>query len=123
MTKHEIHKCARNLRQNETTAEAILWSKLRSRQLSGYKFRRQHHVEHAILDFYCSEVHLAIELDGGHHTEKENIEKDNLRTNFLNERGIRILRFWNHEVLENLDEVLIEIDAVIKEIVIKNDQP
>jgi adenine-specific DNA-methyltransferase len=117
MTKHEIRKYARNLRQNETTTEAILWSRLRSRQLSGYKIRRQHPVEHAILDFYCSEVHLAIKLDGGHHAEKENIEKDNLRTNFLNERGIRIIRFWNHEVLENLDVVLTEIDAVIKEIV------
>ena len=116
MNKTEIRNLSKNLRKNQTEAEQILWSKLRSRQLSGFKFRRQHPLDHYILDFYCSETHLAIEIDGGQHIEKENIERDNDRTAYLNQKGIRVIRFWNNDVIEHLDEVLTEIDLVLNEI-------
>ena len=117
MTKSETHNLARNLRKNQTLAEQILWSKLRSRGLSGFKFRRQHPIGNYILDFYCSEANLAIGIDGGQHTERENIERDNKRTAYLNQKGIRVTRFWNNDVLEHLDEVLIEIDNRLSEII------
>jgi len=107
---------ARNSRKNQTLAEQLLWSKLRSRGLSEFKFRRQHPIDNYILDFYCNEVHLAIEIDGGQHTEKEVMEKDNERTAHLNQKGIRVIRFWNNDVLEHTNEVLEEIYATIKEI-------
>ena len=119
MIKSDIHNLARNSRKNQTHAEQILWSKLRSRGLSGFKFRRQHPIDHYILDFYCSEAHLAIELDGGQHAEQENIERDNKRTEYLNQKGIRVIRFWNDDVLEHLDEVITEIEIILVEIVTK----
>jgi len=117
MTKSETHNLARNLRKNQTLAEQILWSKLRSRGLSGFKFRRQHPIGNYILDFYCSEANLAIDIDGGQHAERENRERDNKRTAYLNQKGIRVTRFWNNDVLEHLDEVLIEIDNRLSEII------
>ena len=116
MAKSEIRNLARNSRKNQTLAEQLLWSKLRSRGLSEFKFRRQHPIDNYILDFYCNEVHLAIEIDGGQHTEKEVMEKDNERTAHLNQKGIRVIRFWNNDVLEHTNEVLEEIYATIKEI-------
>jgi very-short-patch-repair endonuclease len=116
VTKPKISRLARNLRKNQTDAEQILWSKLRSRGLSGFKFRRQHPIENYILDFYCSEAQLAIEIDGGQHSEEINIKRDCQRTAFLNQKGIRVIRFWNNDVIENTNEVLEEIYATIKEI-------
>jgi len=116
VTKPEISRFARNLRKTQTDAEQILWSKLRSRGLSGFKFRRQHPIDNYILDFYCNEAQLGIEIDGGQHAEKENIKMDAQRTAFLNQKGIRVIRFWNNDVLENTNEVLEEIYAIIKEI-------
>jgi very-short-patch-repair endonuclease len=116
MTKSDIRNLAQNLRKNQTHAERLLWSKLRSRGLSGYKFRRQHPIDNYILDFYCHEARLAIELDGGQHAKTENLEKDSKRTVTLNQIGIRVIRFWNNEVLENLDDVVAEIVATLKEI-------
>ncbi|HAF48068.1 MAG TPA: hypothetical protein DCL08_02370 [Anaerolineaceae bacterium] len=120
MTKLEIRKLARNLRKNQTDAEQILWSKLRSRELSGFKFRRQHPIDNYILDFYCNEAQLAIEIDGGQHAEKENIKMDDQRTALLNQKGIRVIRYWNNDVLENTDEVLEDILATLKEITSEN---
>jgi very-short-patch-repair endonuclease len=76
MTKPEMHRLARNLRKTQTDAEQILWLKLRSRRLSGFKFRRQHPIDNYILDFYCNEAQLAIEIDGGQHAEEKNIKRD-----------------------------------------------
>lgn len=117
-----MRSLARNLRKNQTEAEQILWSKLRSRQLSGFKFRRQHPIESYVLDFYCSETHLAIEIDGGQHTENKNIERDNDRTAYLNQKGIRVIRFWNNDVIKHLDEVLTEIDVILSEIVTEKEK-
>ena len=116
MTEAELRKKARNLRKNQTPAEMLLWSKLRSRQLCGVKFRRQHPFGQYILDFYSSEANLAVEVDGGQHADLENRNLDQLRTAFLRGKGIRVIRFWNDDVLNHLDDVVSEIDAVLREI-------
>ena len=97
---------ARQLRKEQTDAERLMWSLLRDRRLAGFKFRRQHPVEPYILDFYCHEGNLAVELDGGQHNEPDERARDSKRTAFLKDRGIRVLRFWNHEVLTNTEGVL-----------------
>jgi len=108
------------LTKNQTPAEGLLWSKLRSRQLYGFKFRRQHPIDKYILDFYCTEAHLAVEIDGGQHAEDESRKKDEFRTAYLREKGIRVIRFWNDDVLNHLDDVLSEIDAVLQDILADN---
>lgn len=102
----EILLRARELRRNATDAEQTLWNALRDRQLAGLKFRRQHPIDRFILDFYCHEKRLAIELDGGYHAEDEQRIYDEERTTLLAAQGIKVLRFWNHEVLNNLEGVL-----------------
>ena len=92
---------ARNLRKNQTDVEKLMWLLIRNNQL-GAKFRRQQPIGNYIADFYCPEKKLAIELDGGKHTES----KDRSKTEFLNQAGITVLRFWNNEVLENTEGVL-----------------
>jgi very-short-patch-repair endonuclease len=121
MSKINIHNLASNLRKAQTPAEQLLWSKLRAPDLSGYKFRRQHPFENYILDFYCSEAKLAIELDGGDHSAIQNMNRDKERTSKLQKNGIRVIRFWNHEVLTNLDEVIMEIDAILQEITVQEE--
>jgi len=121
MSKTNMHNLASNLRKNQTPAEQLLWSKLRSRGLSGYKFRRQHPIDKYILDFYCSEAKLAIELDGGDHSAIQSMNRDKERTLNLQKIGIRVIRFWNHEVLNNLDEVIMEIDAILQEITVQEE--
>jgi very-short-patch-repair endonuclease len=100
-----LQRC-RDLRKNATDAEQLLWACLRDRNLAGYKFRRQHPVDHYILDFYCHEARLCIELDGGGHTEPDQQNYDAERTAFLESQGIEVLRYWNHEVMEDLELVL-----------------
>jgi very-short-patch-repair endonuclease len=94
---------AKGLRKNLTDAEQKLWQHLRNRQLEGYKFRRQQLIGKYIVDFVCFEKKLVVELDGGQHLDSERIEYDSNRTRWLESRGYRVLRFWNHEVL-NKDE-------------------
>ena len=97
---------ARQLRKEQTDAERLMWSLLRDRRLAGFKFRRQHPVGPYILDFYCHEASLAVELDGGQHNEPDERARDSKRTAFLKDREIRVLRFWNNEVLTNTEGVL-----------------
>ena len=104
-----IHERAQKLRKSETEAEKKLWSLLRNRQLNGKKFRRQHAFGNYILDFYCHEYKLAIELDGKHHLETASKEHDGVRTIFLEEYGITVIRFWNSEVINNEKDVLAAI--------------
>ena len=115
MPNTDMHNNARNLRKDQTPAERLLWSRLRARQVSGCKFRRQHPVDKYILDFYCREAHLTVEIDGGQHADDEHKRKDDLRTSIINGKGIRVIRFWNNDVLENLDDVIAEIDAALNE--------
>ncbi|HQX27939.1 MAG TPA: ribosome maturation factor RimM [Alphaproteobacteria bacterium] len=98
----DVVKTARNLRQNQTDAEKKLWRRLRDRQLNGCKFRRQHPIPPYIVDFFCEEIGLIVEVDGGQHTP----EKDAKRSEFLNQNNFKILRFWNNEVLGNIEGVL-----------------
>ena len=96
----------RQLRRDRTDAESLLWSLLRNRRFMGCKFRRQHPVKPYVVDFYCHEARLAIELDGGQHNEPDARAREEQRTTFLEARGIRVLRFWNNEVFNDLDGVL-----------------
>jgi len=98
---------AREMRGQQTDAEGLLWHVLRGRNLLGFKFRRQHPIENYILDFYCPELELAIELDGGQHAE--HVDYDTRRTAFLQTKGIKVLRFWNNDVLARTVEVLEEV--------------
>lgn len=95
---------ARQLRRDQTDAEKKLWSRLRARQLAGFKFRRQFVIGPFIADFCCFEQRLIVELDGGQHADQ--IGADQKRSDFLLARGYRILRFWDNEVIENIDGVL-----------------
>jgi very-short-patch-repair endonuclease len=102
---------ARHLRRDQTDAEHRLWARLRSRQLSGFKFRRQFVVGHFITDFCCFEQRLVVELDGGQHASRTATEET--RSTFLRSRGYRVLRFWDNEVFENIDAVLQQIAQVL----------
>jgi very-short-patch-repair endonuclease len=97
---------ARNFRKKSTDAEARLWSELRNRELIGFKFRRQHPVGDRIVDFYCADAKLAIELDGSGHLYDLKRGDDLDREIELYEKGVRVLRFSNEEVFENVDGVL-----------------
>ena len=87
-----------------TDAERLLWRALRSKQLNGHRFRRQHPIGRFITDFACIEQKMAIELDGGQHQEQ--LAYDEQRTASLLAHGWRVLRFWNNDVFDNLDGVL-----------------
>jgi len=108
-------KAARALRGTMTDAEQLVWYCLRRKQLGGFRFRRQHPFERFVLDFYCCEVKLAIELDGGQHNEPDVKAHDKERTAFLARHGIQVLRFWNNEVFTNLEGVLQKIYDVLLE--------
>ena len=94
-------------------AEALLWMLLRNRRIAGAKFRRQHPVGRYILDFYCDEKKLGIELDGGQHGEA--VVYDQQRDGWLREQGIRVLRFWNNQMLMETEAVMEEIYRVVVE--------
>jgi very-short-patch-repair endonuclease len=96
----------RMLRSNLTPAEAALWKILQSSQLNGRKFRRQHSVGPYILDFYCPSEMLAIELDGAHHFTSTGMENDQVRTSYLENLQIRVLRFEDKDVFEQTEEVI-----------------
>jgi len=108
-------EAARELRKSMTDAEQLLWLCLRRKQLAGYRFRRQHPLQRFVLDFYCSEVKLAVELDGGQHNDAVSISCDSQRTAFLKTQGILVVRVWNNEVFENLEGVLQKIYEVVVE--------
>lgn len=91
----------RNLRNNSTFFEAILWKLLRTKQVNGLKFRRQHSIGKYILDFYCPSIKLGIELDGNGHYTQSGFDYDEKRTAFLNDNGISIMRFENKIVTTN----------------------
>ena len=89
-------------RDYATEAEDFLWQHLRNNQL-GVKFRRQHAIADYIADFFCLKANLIIEVDGGYHNSKEQMEDDEIRTRHLNELGYRVIRFTNEEILLNID--------------------
>ena len=95
---------AKQLRRDQTDTENKLWKLLRSRQLAGYKFRRQRVIGSYIVDLCCLSPKLVIELDGGQH--QDNIAYDEERTSFLIDQGFKVIRFWDNEVLQHSDDVV-----------------
>jgi len=99
----------RELRRNSTDAEKRFWAQIRNKRFYGMKFFRQYSIGPYVLDFYCPLLKLAIELDGGQHGEEENMAYDKIRTDYLKSLNIEVMRFWNHQVLENREEIFMEI--------------
>ena len=112
-TMPDIVAAARRLRQNLTPAEQTLWQAIKNRQLNGLRFRCQHPVGLFIVDFYCPQCRLAVEVDGDIHDQQ--VEHDTARTKQLDRFGYRVVRFSNQDVMTNLDEVLRQILTASRE--------
>jgi very-short-patch-repair endonuclease len=102
-------RAAARLRQNMTLGEYLLWKKLKDRKIFSEKFRRQHPVNIYIVDFYCHEHNLVIEVDGDYHNEADQTEHDIGRTSDLNNYGLKVIRFTNHEIINEIDQVIKKI--------------
>jgi len=109
----EIFNFARTLRKDQTEAEKILWGHLRNKRLGGYKFRRQHPIKNYIADFYCHEARLVIEVDGKIHTAHDQQVYDEGRTYNLREEGVKVIRFRNEEITNDIGFVLERIAHLI----------
>jgi very-short-patch-repair endonuclease len=107
----KLKPLARQKRKEPTEAEKRLWENLLNKQLSGYKFRRQHAIERFIVDFYCAEAGLVLEVDGPIH--QYNKEDDIIRQAYIENQDLRLLRFSNEAVLNHLDEVLNKITTIL----------
>ena len=112
----EIKARAQTMRQNPTSAEKALWQRLRRKQLMGFRFRRQQPIDRFIVDFYCREAGLVVEVDGPVHDAPEHKEYDAQRSRFLQERGLVILRFQNDQVLYDRESVLQDIARFLSRI-------
>ncbi|HMB22146.1 MAG TPA: endonuclease domain-containing protein [Anaerolineales bacterium] len=116
-TTHRIHPVilahAREMRHSQTAAESTLWRVLRNRQ-AGFKFRRQHPIYRFIIDFYCAKAKLLIEVDGESHLEPDQKEYDQLRTEYLEELGYKVIRFTNNDVRYNINAVANKILQTIE---------
>jgi very-short-patch-repair endonuclease len=108
-TSYAVRQAAREMRKNPTPAEKALWRVLRDRAVNGLRFRRQHTLDGLVLDFYCAEVRLCVELDGAVHDAAGQQERDAARTEHLRARDIRVIRFRNDEVLTDMPSVLTRI--------------
>ena len=104
---------ARNLRKNSTIQERRLWNLLKNRQFHNLKFKRQQPIGDYIVDFICKEAKIIIEIDGGQHNEPKNIEYDKSRTEYLNTLGYKVIRFWNNEIYENIEGVVLRLKEEI----------
>ena len=111
-----LRKRARELRNNMTKAEIILWSRIRLKQIKGYKFRRQYPIFDFIVDFYCHKLKLIIEVDGEIHNLLEQVKSDKYRDNLLKDNGYYVVRLKNHEIETNLKNSLMKIESVIVDI-------
>jgi very-short-patch-repair endonuclease len=111
-----IIRKAKELRNCMTNAEKLLWEKLKGKQISGLRFRRQHPIDIFIVDFYCHKVRLVIELDGKIHDQQ--VDYDEGRTAEMEKYGITVIRFKNSEVENNIESVIKEIESTIKQLII-----
>jgi very-short-patch-repair endonuclease len=100
--KNKLKENRRSLRKSQTKEELIFWAHVKNRRFHGYKFRRQYSIGNYIADFYCPELKLVVEIDGGQHYENDNIEKDLQRTEYFEELGIRMKRYTNIDIKANL---------------------
>ncbi|AYA04080.1 endonuclease domain-containing protein [Acinetobacter sp. WCHAc010034] len=107
---------AKSMRHTATNAESLMWQLLRAKRFMNLKFRRQHVIAPYIVDFYCHELGLVIELDGSQHGTDDAIEYDAERTNFLEALDLRVVRYWNNEVLQNVDVVLDDLWNICSEL-------
>jgi very-short-patch-repair endonuclease len=114
MIKPSQLKFSRKLRREESEAERNLWSRLRNHQIHGAKFRRQETLGDYIVDFVSFEKKLIIEIDGGQHNEAGIRKRDEVRTSWLESNGFKVIRFWDNDVLENIDGVLEIIQLKLK---------
>jgi len=114
-TDAQTMRTAAILRRDMTLTERILWKKLKDRTIFNAKFRRQHPISFFIVDFYCHEYKMVIEVDGEIHNDDESIEYDKNRTAELNKFGIRVLRFTNEEVFSEMDSIIKKILKAITE--------
>jgi very-short-patch-repair endonuclease len=119
--KPELTEIARLFRNNPTKSEALLWQNLKGRKMCGYDFHRQKPIGSYIVDFYCNDLRLAIEVDGSIHEEEEIIFKDMVRQDNLEDYGIRMLRLKNSEIETDIGQALRKIESVIRQI--KNTPP
>jgi very-short-patch-repair endonuclease len=103
---------SRKLRVNQTDAETKLWNRTRNRQINGNKFVRQEPIGRYICDFVCREKLIVVEVDGGQHSESA---RDEVRDRYLRAQGYRVMRFWNNDVLSNIEGVLSVIDEALRE--------
>ena len=109
----KLKKLARELRNNSTKSEIILWNHLKGKQMCGFDFHRQRPVDRYIVDFICSELWLVIELDGYSHLLEEQAEADIIREKRLRELGLKVIRFWDEEVLKDIGTVLATIEQEV----------
>ena len=109
----KLKQLARKLRNESTLSEILLWEELKTRKMLGYKFLRQKPIGNYIVDFYCSELKLVIEIDGDTHTE-DTFEKDMIRQKWLESMGLTVLRFCDLEVKKDMDNVLVAIEGWIR---------
>jgi len=113
MADNPISGAAKELRQRQTEAEKRLWFKLRDNQIYGLKFRRQEPIGNFIVDFVNYDKKVVIEIDGGPHRGKETARYDQQRTQCLETEGFKVLRFWNSEIIDNLDKVVEKIKSFL----------
>ncbi|HKL17464.1 MAG TPA: endonuclease domain-containing protein [Halalkalibaculum sp.] len=107
-------KQRRNLRNNQTSSERLLWSALKGRQVLKLKFRRQHGIGNYIVDFYCPALKLVVEVDGESHFTKKGMQHDLKRDQYLTDLGITVCRFNNQQIHENLEGVIAELVRIIE---------
>ena len=112
LEKKKLERC-KKLRKSATPQEIIVWSRLRAKRFHNLKFKRQYPVGKYIVDFICLDKKLIIEIDGFQHKEENQERYDKERTNYLEELGFKILRFWNNEVNNNLEGVFLKIEEFI----------
>jgi len=110
---NKLNILARQLRKNQTPQEQKLWNLLRNNRFHNLKFRRQYPVGKYIADFVCKEKKIIIEIDGGQHNMENNISNDNTRTEFLETKGYKVIRFWNNEIDTNIEGVWVKLEKVI----------
>ena len=111
---------ARRLRRDATKAEKKLWYLPQRGQMAGLSFRRQHPLGKYIVDFYCSPLKLAIEVDGGQHNELAHKAHDERRSQWLRGKGVTVLRFWNNDVLQNIEGVWDEIERAASKVSLRS---
>ena len=129
-TRHRIHPIilahAREMRHPQTSAETIVWKVLRNKS-TGYKFRRQHPIDMFIIDFYCAEAKLLIEIDGDSHFIPKQEEYDKARTEYLEDLGYKLIRFTNNDVRYNIhviaDQIMRTVENRISELMNKHNEP